>query len=75
VLSRATVTAHNAGGWNNETYRIQVRHIHPNDITHRITLPGVYLLPVVYAQIRDFSFAGNSPFRGARDGTICAVLR
>jgi hypothetical protein len=35
-----------AGGWNDQTYRIQVRHIDPNDSTHRVTLSGVYLLPV-----------------------------
>jgi hypothetical protein len=35
-----------AGGWTDETYRVQSRHIDPNDYTHRITISGVYLLPI-----------------------------
>lgn len=35
-----------AGGWTDETYRIPYRALDGNDRTHRITLSGVYLLPV-----------------------------
>jgi hypothetical protein len=35
-----------AGGYTDQTYRVQSRSIDPNDRTHRITLSGVYLLPV-----------------------------
>lgn len=35
-----------AGGWTDETYRVPSRHIDSNDYTHRITISGVYLLPV-----------------------------
>lgn len=35
-----------SGGWTDETYRVPYRSIDANDYTHRITLSGVYLLPV-----------------------------
>lgn len=35
-----------AGGWTDEIYRVPYRSIDANDYTHRITLSGVYLLPV-----------------------------
>ncbi|MFC5864024.1 TonB-dependent receptor domain-containing protein [Acidicapsa dinghuensis] len=35
-----------AGGWADSTYRIPYRSIDANDYTHRVTLSGVYLLPV-----------------------------
>ncbi len=35
-----------SGGWADTTYRIPSRTIDANDRTHRITLSGVYLLPV-----------------------------
>jgi len=35
-----------AGGFQDTTFRIASRHIDGNDRTHRITLSGVYLLPV-----------------------------
>jgi len=35
-----------AGGWTDETYRVPYRSIDTNDFTHRITLSGVYILPV-----------------------------
>jgi hypothetical protein len=34
------------GGWADETYRVPSRSLDGNDRTHRITLSGVYLLPV-----------------------------
>ncbi len=34
------------GGYADETYRIKAHSLDGNDITHRITLSGVYLLPV-----------------------------
>ena len=36
----------NQGGWTDSTYRVPSRHLDGNDRTHRITLSGVYLLPV-----------------------------
>jgi hypothetical protein len=35
-----------SGGWTDEIYRVPYRSIDANDYTHRITLSGVYLLPV-----------------------------
>jgi hypothetical protein len=35
-----------AGGWTDETYRVPYRSIDANDHTHRITISGVYDLPV-----------------------------
>ncbi len=35
-----------AGGWTDQIYQIQSRHIDGNDRTHRVTLSGVYMLPV-----------------------------
>ena len=35
-----------AGGWTDETYRVPYRAIDGNDRTHRVTISGVYLLPV-----------------------------
>jgi hypothetical protein len=35
-----------SGGWVDEIYRVPTRTIDANDYTHRITLSGVYLLPV-----------------------------
>jgi len=35
-----------SGGYNDAVYRVPVRRIDQNDITHRITLSGVYILPV-----------------------------
>jgi hypothetical protein len=44
------------GGWVDEVYRVPARTLDPNDRTHRITISGVYLLPVG----RGRSFLGNS---------------
>jgi hypothetical protein len=35
-----------SGGWKDETYRVAARSLDGNDRTHRITLSGVYDLPV-----------------------------
>jgi hypothetical protein len=35
-----------AGGWTDQTYRIPSRSLDGHDRTHRITLSGIYLLPV-----------------------------
>jgi hypothetical protein len=35
-----------ANGWRDQTYRVAKREIDVNDHTHRVTLSGVYLLPV-----------------------------
>lgn len=35
-----------AGGWVDTTYRVPIRKIDDQDRTHRITLSGVYLLPI-----------------------------
>jgi hypothetical protein len=35
-----------AGGYADQTYRIKARSLDVNDVTHRITLSGVYVLPV-----------------------------
>jgi hypothetical protein len=35
-----------SGGYNDAVYRVPVRTINQNDITHRVTISGVYLLPV-----------------------------
>ncbi|HVW76641.1 MAG TPA: TonB-dependent receptor [Alloacidobacterium sp.] len=45
-----------AGGWTDETYRVPSRHLDGNDRTHRITISGVYMLPVG----RGRTFLGNS---------------
>jgi hypothetical protein len=45
-----------AGGWTDETYRVPSRSLDGNDRTHRITLSGVYLLPVG----RKRTFLGNT---------------
>jgi hypothetical protein len=44
-----------SGGFQDTTFRIKFRHIDSNDRTHRVTLSGVYLLPVGRAR----SFLGN----------------
>src|ERR1035437_4661834 len=36
----------NSGGFADSTYRVPSRHLDGNDHTHRVTLSGVYLLPV-----------------------------
>lgn len=35
-----------AGGWKDTTYRVPYRQIDSNDHSHRVTVSGVYLLPV-----------------------------
>ncbi len=35
-----------SGGWTDEQYRVPSRTIDSNDYTHRVTLSGVYVLPV-----------------------------
>jgi hypothetical protein len=35
-----------SGGWSDETYRVPARSIDGSDVTNRITISGVYLLPV-----------------------------
>ena len=45
-----------AGGWTDETYRVPARSIDGSDVTTRITISGVYLLPVG----RGRSFLGNA---------------
>jgi hypothetical protein len=35
-----------SGGWTDETYRVPYRGLDGNDRTHRVTISGVYLLPV-----------------------------
>ncbi|HCT61720.1 MULTISPECIES: TonB-dependent receptor [Acidobacterium] len=44
-----------SGGWTDETYRVPYRSIDANDFTHRVTLSGVYTLPVG----RGREFLGN----------------
>lgn len=36
----------NSGGFADSTYRVAARHLDGNDHTHRVTLSGVYMLPV-----------------------------
>lgn len=35
-----------SGGWKDTTYRIPIRALDGNDRTHRVTISGVYMLPV-----------------------------
>lgn len=44
-----------SGGWTDSTYRVPYRSIDGNDHTHRITISGVYMLPVG----RGRQFMGN----------------
>ena len=56
--------AMDSGGYQDTTFRVLSRHIDGNDRTHRITISGVYLLPVG----RGRSFLGNA--NRIVDGTI-----
>lgn len=55
-----------AGGVNDTTYLVPFRQIDPNDYTHRITLSGVYLLPV--GRGRTFFAGSNRLVDGAIGG-------
>lgn len=55
-----------AGGYNDAVYRIPVRQIDQSDITHRITLSGVYILPV--GRGRHFLSSTNRIVDGALGG-------
>jgi Carboxypeptidase regulatory-like domain/TonB dependent receptor len=45
-----------AGGWNDSTFLVPFREIDPNDMSHRITLSGVYNIPVGHGR----TFLSNS---------------
>jgi hypothetical protein len=53
-----------SGGWTDETYRVPSRSLDGNDRTHRITISGVYLLPV----------GRGEKFLGAPQGILGHVL-
>jgi hypothetical protein len=55
-----------AGGWADSTYRVPSRVIDGNDHTHRITISGVYLLPV--GRGRSFLPGANRVVDGAIGG-------
>lgn len=61
-----------SGGWSDETYRIPSRSLDSQDKTHRVTISGVYLLPV--GRGRTFLPNGNRILDGAIGGWELGAL-
>lgn len=55
-----------SGGWTDTNYRVPYRGISGDDVTHRVTISGVYLLPV--GQGRTFLSGSNRFLDGAIGG-------